>query len=301
MFLSDNKLIRIGMFYDGGYFSHVSNYYNYNHTRRARLSINGIHQFVRKKISELENVDLRYTQVVDAHYFRGRYSAKEAENMNKLMTDRMFDDILMRSGVVTHYLPLTNRGEKGIDVWFALEALELAIYKRFNVLVLIACDSDYVHLVRKLNTLGTRVMVLGWDFEYVNSDNEKQTTTTSQVLLEEVTYPILMHQLIDDKTNKSDHWVNGLFVEKVNYEFHPHMMHREPYKLTQNEILQGKVKVLKDGYGFIYSEIMGKDFFFYWNEVINMDFNQLIIGQQAEFKVGKNDKGDCAIEIMITN
>ncbi len=41
-----------------------------------------------------------------------------------------------------------------------VEAFELAIYKQFNVLALIACDGDYVPLVRKLNTLGTRVMVL---------------------------------------------------------------------------------------------------------------------------------------------
>jgi len=30
--------------------------------------------------------------------------------------------------------------EKGIDVWFALEAYELAIHKRFDVCVLVAGD-----------------------------------------------------------------------------------------------------------------------------------------------------------------
>src|ERR1700745_3625330 len=86
----------------------------------------------------------------------------------KLLGDRIFDDVLMREGIATHYLPLGPRGEKGIDVWLALEACELAIYKRFNVLVLIACDSDCIPLVRKVNTLGTRVMVVGWDFEYID-------------------------------------------------------------------------------------------------------------------------------------
>ncbi len=41
---------------------------------------------------------------------------------------------LMSEGVTTHYLPLRNFGgrreEKGIDVWLALEAFELAIYKK---------------------------------------------------------------------------------------------------------------------------------------------------------------------------
>jgi len=58
----------------------------------------------------------------------------------------------MREGVVTHYLPLTQSagrviGEKGIDVWLALEAYELAIYKRFDVSVLIAGDGDFLPLV----------------------------------------------------------------------------------------------------------------------------------------------------------
>lgn len=39
----DNTLLRVGVFYDGTYFSHVSNYYLYQHERKARLSIEGCH------------------------------------------------------------------------------------------------------------------------------------------------------------------------------------------------------------------------------------------------------------------
>ncbi len=112
----DNKLTRIGVFYDGNYFSHVSSYYTYHHERRARLSIGGLHHFIRAEVAKHEAVDARYCQIVDAHYFRGRLSASEAEQRNSLRADRAFDDVLTREGVVTHYLPVTPTGEKGIDV-----------------------------------------------------------------------------------------------------------------------------------------------------------------------------------------
>jgi hypothetical protein len=82
--------------------------------------------------------------------------AREAEERDILFQERVFEDVLMYEGVTTHYLPKGRDGEKGIDVWLALEAFEMAIYKRFDVLVLIAGDGDFVPLARKLNTLGTR-------------------------------------------------------------------------------------------------------------------------------------------------
>ena len=42
-----SKMIKIGVFYDGNYFLHVSNYYNYDHPRQRRLSITGLHKFIK--------------------------------------------------------------------------------------------------------------------------------------------------------------------------------------------------------------------------------------------------------------
>ena len=157
---TDTRLTRIGVFYDGNFFFHVSNYYHYHHDRRARISVAGLHEFVRHQVADSEGCDVRYCQIVDAHYFRGRPRALDAEQRGVLLRERVFDDVLVREGVVTHYLPLGPEGEKGIDVWLSLEAYELAIYKRFDVSVLVACDGDFLPLVRKLNTIGTRVMLL---------------------------------------------------------------------------------------------------------------------------------------------
>src|SRR5438270_12265510 len=104
----DSRLTRIGVFYDGNFFWYVSNYYAYVHHRKARLSISGLHEFIRDQVSKSEGIDGRYCQIVDAHYFRGRFSALEAQNRQKLFADRTWDDVLMREGVVTHYLPMTS-------------------------------------------------------------------------------------------------------------------------------------------------------------------------------------------------
>lgn len=194
----DEKLLRIAVFYDGGFFWNVSSYYKTEHPKKAPLSIEGIHKFAEKMVAKEEQVNEAFCRVVESHYFRGRLSAEEANNRNLLMGERTFDDALMKAGVITHYLPLATTGEKGIDVWFALEALELAFYKRFNVIVLISGDGDYVPLLRKLNSLGTRVMVFGWDIQ-----NRAGGARTSQVLLKEANYFIEIDKMIDGRDAKS--------------------------------------------------------------------------------------------------
>ena len=209
----DSHLLRIGIFYDGNYFYHVSNYYCYAHERRSRLSISGLHDFIKRLAGRFEGVESKFCQIVDCHYFRGRLPAMEANARQILLNERMFDDILMREGVVTHYLPVTRGGEKGVDVCLALEALELNIFKKFDVVALIASDGDYVPLVRKLNALGTRVMVLGWDFEYIDDNGNERYTATSGKMMNEVTYPVWMHKVIDGQDSRFDiNEVNALFV-----------------------------------------------------------------------------------------
>lgn len=294
-----SNLIRIGVFYDGNYFLHVSNYYNFSHERRARISISGLHSFIREHIAELEGVDPSYCQVVDAHYFRGRLPAHEAKNRNKLLSERLFDDILMKEGVITHYLPLTHRGEKGIDVWLALEALESVVQKNYDVLVLIACDSDFVPLVRKVNAMGTSVMVLGWDFEYTDEFDNRRVTVTSTALLQEVTYPVLMHELINqsppsENIEEPDPMAKLFVPKEHNYSLRQ-ISGNEPQ--GTGERLSGRIQNIKDGYGFIDTGTPGKNLFFYWEDVIT-DFNDLELGDVVEFSLGRNHRGECAVEVM---
>jgi uncharacterized LabA/DUF88 family protein/cold shock CspA family protein len=287
------KLTRIGVFYDGNYFLHVSNYYAYHHHRRCRLSISGLHEFIRQRVADEESLDYHYCQLVDAHYFRGRLSAHEASaETNRLYYDRLFDDILMMEGVTTHYLPIRtvggHRQERGVDIWLALEAFEQAIHKQYDVVVLVASDTDFIPLMRKLHTLGVRVMLLSWDYEYYDEEGRRRSTVTSTYLWDEVTYPVAMQDVIENATENDSFPVNRLFVEKkkqVVTETAP------AEKVVDGETMESEIFSLKDGYGFI-SYPQTNNLFFHYSFLIDTDFNDLREGDSVEFTISKNEKGD---------
>jgi uncharacterized LabA/DUF88 family protein/cold shock CspA family protein len=310
------RLTRIGVFYDGNFFFKVSNYYKYAHARKARISISGLHEFIRHQVAREESVNARFCQIVDAHFFRGRFSAKSAEERQQLYHDRVFDDILMGEGVVTHYLPMRNGSEKGVDVSLALEAFELAVYKRFDVLVLITGDGDFVPLARKLNSLGTRVMVLGWDFSYTDHENQLQQTTTSQHLLDEVPYPVMMQGIIDDKTRKDDDVIRKLFVEvRAEPEERPVAPHTSsiPTRIegsasgakteatapVSEKVYSGVINNLAAGFGFIRTDAFPSNIFFHWSELKDVEFSELEAGQELWFKEGRSAKGSLAVSVTV--
>ena len=327
---SPDRLITVGVFYDGNYFNHVSTYYKYSHPRHARLSIAGLHRFVRARITGADFSDdtgttgrrgsweeraaLRRCQVVDAHYFRGRLAALEAAAKDSLLNERLFEDVLMKEGVTTHSLPLVRRrdqslAEKGLDVWFALEAYEQTLLKRYDVTVLVACDRDYLPLIRKLNALGGEVMVVGWDFTHTDEMGVERQTVTSVDLLAEATYPLAMHEIID-AADESDPIVNGLFVEDGGRHRDParvafpveesHEAGTEPANATapdRGPEHSGTIQTLKEGYGFISTESSAKNLFFSWADLLQVPFDALHVGDRVGYYLGMNFKGECATDV----
>lgn len=311
MLQSSTKLTRIGVFYDGNYFLHVNNYYAFNHARQSRISIRGLHDFIRTMVAEHEGSEFQLCHIVDAHFFRGRIPAIEAQSRgNLLYYERVFDDILMWEGVATHYLPVRSTGgrreEKGIDVWMALEAYELCMLKHFDVVVLITSDGDYVPLLRKLSNLGTRVMVLSWDFEYEDQEGRLNVTRTSQELLEEVTYPIAMHEIIENRTRKNEPLILNLFVatdarkqknhnQDQGFE-RPERFRSEPADRDadeeglDNSPQESIIMALKTTYGFI--KYSPNNLFFHEKDLQNANFEDLREGDNVEFTLGYNKEGD---------
>ncbi len=295
-----DKLVRIGVFYDGNFFLHISNYYNYEHTRQRRLSIAGLHDFITRTVAELEAEDPNLCRIVDAHYFRGRLSAHEANQRGDMLYwDRLFDDILMSAGVMTHYLPLKvvngRREERGIDVWLALEAYELAIQKKLDVVALIASDGDYVTLARKLHALGTRVLLLSWDFDFLADNGKQMVTRTSQDLMEEVTYPLSMHELIDNGLRKNDPVIANIFVAGES---------RKKVVVNPEDVPEGAetsiILSLKNGFGFI--KYPPNNLFFHHTSLVNADFNDLAEGDPVAFNIGNNEEGEeIAVDVQILN
>ena len=294
-------MLRIGIFYDGYYFYKVSNFYKYEHEKKARISISGLHDFIRYEIAQLVELDIRQCQIIDAHYFKGRSSAKEMGE--KVQSERVFEDILMRENIVTHYLPLRYNEynvaqEKGIDVWLALEAYELAIYKHFDILVLVAGDGDYVPLVRKLHTLGTQVVLTSWDFSYHNESGDIVETKTSRQLQEEVFFSVPMHQRVDQ--NGSD-YVKNLFVPDKGFDrFQGQQLslklEREldlkddldmpslfasPQKIEGTSII---ISLNANGFGFIKDESQN-NIFFHYSTLTNKDFTELQPGMTVKYQL----------------
>lgn len=227
--VQDPRVTRIAVFYDGNYLSRVSDYYRYQHPRQRRLSFDGIHAFIRAEAAVREQVEERTCQIVEAHWFRGRLLTPtlqerypdDQDRLRRMTGERSFQDIVVSTGIVQHEYPVaieegTGRSyEKGIDVWLSLEAYDLAVHKRFDVLALVACDGDYVPLVRKLNGIGTRVMLLEWDFSYEVTQggvSRSHVTKTSQNLIDECSYVLPMHQIIDQPNPDQARRVESLFV-----------------------------------------------------------------------------------------
>ncbi|NML65743.1 NYN domain-containing protein [Hymenobacter sp. RP-2-7] len=322
----NSPLIRVGVFYDGNYFLKISDYYYFQHERKARISLEGLHEFIRHQVAEEEDVDVRLAQITTSHFFRGRLSATEARDKDRLFHDRLLDDILMNLGVCTHYMPLKTRDgrlqEKGIDVWLSLEALEMALHKTLDVVVLIAGDSDYVPLIRKLNTVGTRVMLLNWDFKYEDFKGETRVTRASQHLLEQATYPVAMHAVIDRGLQEQDEVVENMFVsqnEPAAFAPGPSspgsfaapaaaatgtpaagLGAPRPARPTGptaagpvGTIGISTIKNLKNGFGFVV--MPPNNLFFSYADLAEGDFNDLREGDWVEFTVGRNHRDeDCA-------
>ena len=331
--MSDRKLTRIGMFYDGGYFAHVSDFYLYNHERKARISIQGLHALVRDEVGKGEQTDARYCQIVEAHYFRGRFSADDARRFDAqrqagdstLYRERKFEDALIKAGVTPHFLPIFANDdgrpsrEKGTDVWLALEAFDLARNKGLNVVVLVTGDGDYVPLVRKLNGLGTRVMVTAWDLSLGAGSG---TTRTAQALIDEVTYPVMMGDIIDNRARRYDPLVVNLFVSRPPPAAHPQPAAGEPVEtgltLPQTDSdgnddrpwqrgtgrggpgsssgeaarAMGTIANLPFGreFGFIEADTGGDRLFFHQTWVEGCHFNDLQPGDRVEFTPDSNPR-----------
>lgn len=272
---------RIGVFYDGNFLLHASNYYNYIHPVKRRLSLSGLHNFIRHRVAEEEGIEPSKCQIAQAHYFRGRLNAAEAaQRGNQLYNDRVFDDILMSEGIQPHYLPLRNlqgkKEERGIDVWLSLEAYELAMTGRIDTVVLIVSDTDYTPLMRKLTGLGLRIMLLSWEFEYVNDDGVKMVTKTSHELLSLATYPVAMHDVINYGVQQNNPLISEMFVAP------------DPSRQAREQTFEtSEILSLKNGFGFI--KYPNNNLFFHYQDVVG-EFADLNVGDPVEFTIKQNQQ-----------
>ena len=167
--------ISIGVFIDGGYYAKINR--ALKSIESSIIRVRSLFDFICSRLSEVEGVDSANCQITEAHYFRGRFRVKEAYDKHLLYNERKFEDTLIENDVVFHYKHLREMEkegekqvvEKGIDVWFALEAYELSTFRKFDYVVLITGDADHEMLVRKLKALKIKTVLLTWNLANVEA------------------------------------------------------------------------------------------------------------------------------------
>jgi len=164
---SDN--LSIGVFIDGGYFAKINEGFQ---AKKQALNVNvkALFSFIPEIIGKSFGIDRKQLYITEAHYYRGRYRAKDADDRNLLFSERKFEDTLIENDIIFHYKHLrTNpKGgviEKGVDTWFALDTYEMTLFREFDYVVLISGDADHEMLARKLKALKTHVILMTWTLQ----------------------------------------------------------------------------------------------------------------------------------------
>jgi cold shock CspA family protein len=140
--------------------------------------------------------------------------------------------------------------------------------------------------------------ILGWDFRFTGTDNEIRETRTSQALLNEVSYPVLMSQVIDDRARKYDPLVKDLFVQKGPAT--PSATRIDDVPIPDEVNTPGEIVSLQNGYGFIQPDDENEDdLFFFHLDIENADFNALAVGDRVRYVKSTNDRGPCARQIFV--
>lgn len=308
----NNELKKIGVFYDGNFINHISDYYAIHHSIKSRLSLKGIEEFLLSEISEIEGVDKQYCKVVESHFYRGRITAKNADERDSLYGERIFDDACMFDGVNTHYLPLKRKNgklqSKGINIWLALDAYEMTLLKKLDLVVLVTSDTDFKPLIRKLHSIGTKTLLLSW-----NIDSEEEAygmTNISKDLTELVTFYIDVADCIandPEKTQKlfipkvekesygndylssSKNWTNKHSYYQKSYWTKDSRMNEEVEYDEENRI-ESEICALKSGFGFIHHT--PNNLFFHSSDMFEgFSFNDLLEGDAVEFQIHTKPDG----------
>ncbi|PLW94569.1 MAG: cold-shock protein, partial [Marinilabiliales bacterium] len=146
---------------------------------------------------------------------------------------------------------------------------------------------------------GTKVMLISWDFEFIDDFGQQKMTRTSQDLLKEVTYPVAMHAIIEDPEYTDTPLINALFVprseKREDEEYEPH-----EYISYDGDGIErvSQVLSLKNGYGFI--KYPPNNLFFHFQTIEEDALVNLKPGDDVVFEIAKNEKGeDIAVNVKL--
>lgn len=150
------------------------------------------------EITRLHELDLDNCYITESHYFKGRYRANDVNSKYLMFKECKLEDTLIVNDVISHYKNLFEEQndydiiviEKGGDVWLALEAYALTMFRNFDSVVLITDDADYEIQVKQLKLLEIYIALLIW--------NMTKQLFTAKFLCEEACLHVEMSDMMVD-------------------------------------------------------------------------------------------------------
>jgi uncharacterized LabA/DUF88 family protein len=194
--MNNSQLCRIGVFYDGTYFTQAQNYFY--RRKLGWLTFQPFHRLVERLVMSFEKNFNSY-KIVYAGWYQGLPLSNQA-NHNQLLVERNRHQDLMQAGIDPKYVPMTHsHGEKGVDVALAVDAVEIGLNDRIDIAVLVSGDGDLVPLARLLTMYGIRVLSVYFKYD----DEDGQKSFISERLLRACSYAFNLNSL---EHNDNKHW-----------------------------------------------------------------------------------------------
>ena len=148
-------------------------------------------------------------------------------------------------------------------------------------------------------------MLMAWDFDF-QRDGRSSSTRTSQALINEVTYPVMMSDEIDSRSRKKDPALSRLFVQKPRdqpvslggEEPRAAVVANSGSATDTRSGLVANINVEK-GYGFVHPDGCGDNMFFHFKSMVECDISDLAVGSPVSFSVVATDRGPNAVAVRL--
>lgn len=200
--MNNKSLCRIGVFYDGSYFTYAQLYF-YAHSKIGWLSFISFHNLIENFIREKEQGYFNH-RVVYAGWYQGLFTSSQSSDYQRRI-DRNRHIDLIHAGIEPKYVPMSQtQGEKGVDIAMAIDTLQIGLERKMDVAVLVTGDGDFVPLVRALMKNGIRVATVYFEYE-----TDKRKSFANERLLSVSNYTLNINAL--EKDRKSQGLFRSLF------------------------------------------------------------------------------------------
>ncbi|MFC7582404.1 NYN domain-containing protein [Nonomuraea antimicrobica] len=218
-----DRNVRLGVFYDGGWFGRLWRHMDENSAWKAGLSFTGVHDILRWYVHRDLGHPLTAVSLAEAHYVLGRPpelthpGADDGRWIPRASTQE-WDRVLQEEGIVRHDAVLSARKDArrqmGADVTLALVTFDRAITAALDMVVLVAPDAHLVPLVRYLQQREVKVIVPSICDESTNPDGSIGQISTEPALTEQADYAPTWNNLLASGLTE-EYRLTYPFVSKV--------------------------------------------------------------------------------------